>query len=200
MLSDESFGAGMTVLESRFGPVVKQELGRASDVVKRFYRQTIEKQLDDELFTLAVEGVIASSRFFPTPQEIIEAGLGTPREIALKEWNELVQYRQERRQKLSFPISPAGEYAARSVGGIRFVCDSMNELSRSTVRKDFIESYVLALKMGLSAEATPVKVMTGGAEAEPPEIDFAGRDRLRAMVDELVHHPGPQLTDNRESA
>ncbi len=186
MLTGECFAAGMTVLEARFGPVTKQGLGSAGETVKAFYRKTLAAVLDDHSFSLAIEGVICDCRFFPTPKEIIEAGIGTPRDIALGEWNALVQYRAQPNQPLSCPISEAGQYAADSVGGVRFVCNAMNPASRGAVRRDYIESYELAVRRGKSTRINQVKTLKESEAYPDPTVDPEGLARIAALIENLV--------------
>lgn len=188
-ITDETFGMGLMTLEARFGPVVKnQDLAEAESMVKAIYYELLNERLDDESFLKGVYGCVASCQFFPTADQITEAGLGTPRQIALKEWNELVEYRAKRDQALSFPISDAGKYAAKSVGGIRFVCDAMTQRERSGIRRDFLESYALAISLGMSTKAKQVKTMAAAKpEPPPPTVDVEGMARLSKMVQASLH-------------
>lgn len=187
MICDESFGAGMTVLEARFGPVCRSELGSQSDrIVKEFYRQALDDALDDDQFEQGVKAVIAANRFFPTPQEIIDAAIGTPKELGLAEWTRIVTYRTQPGKPLSLPVSAAGRYAADSVGGIRFLVDQISEGSLSSVRRDFIESYVLAVKRGLNWQVQQVPLIEPGEpDHEESLIDPEGIRRLAKMVADL---------------
>ncbi len=85
-LSDAVFAASWAVLCDRFGRTF-------NDATVRIYRRTLAAELTDAQFQQACAAAFRFERFFPSPQQLIEYGLGgqDARGRALARWDEMVE-------------------------------------------------------------------------------------------------------------
>lgn len=85
-LSDAVFAASWAVLCDRFGR-------NFNDATVRIYRRSLAAELTDAQFQQACASAFRFETFFPSPQQLIEYGLGgkDARGRALKRWDEMLE-------------------------------------------------------------------------------------------------------------
>lgn len=85
-LSDAVFAASWAVLEDRFNR-------HFNEATVKIYRRTLAAELTDEQFQKACSVAFRFETFFPSPQQLIEYGLGgrDASSRALKRWGEMME-------------------------------------------------------------------------------------------------------------
>lgn len=85
-LSEAVFAASWAVLCDRFGRTF-------NEATVKIYRRTLAAELSDEQFQQACAAAFRFETFFPTPQQLIEYGLGgqDAKTRALKRWDDMLE-------------------------------------------------------------------------------------------------------------
>lgn len=128
MIDQNEFSKGMTILSDRFNREV-------SEVVYKGYFDILNSEMDTEAFKTAIRQVFRHNRFFPSPQEIIEACRGNVADLAEAEWYRLMEAAQSGQRA---DLSLLGKRALTAVGGDWAVRTEPT----SHLRREFLRAYI----------------------------------------------------------
>lgn len=105
--------------------------------VRKAWYKKLGSQLTNEQFAIAVEQAITSKQFMPTAEELIEAIRGNFDIVALEEWDKCLLAASRGDREVVSTLSPAGQVALKSVGGIHALGQS-EEKDHQWLQKKFI--------------------------------------------------------------
>ena len=108
--------------------------------VRKAWYKKLGNQLSDAQFASAVEQALTSKQFMPTAEELLELVKGNVEVIALDEWEKCLAAASRGDREVVPTLSPAGQVALRSVGGIHALGMS-EEKDHQWLMKKFIEIY-----------------------------------------------------------
>lgn len=152
MIDRKVFNREMNVLADRFNRDISPEVGNG-------YYEILSKELVAEEFKDACKLVFRHSRFFPSPQEIIEAVRGSNETRAEAEWAELIAaIKYNRRAELT----RTGRRALDSIGAEW----AMSRESTVYLRREFLKSY-----MALCVNEATLEGILEEAKAEQEQLE-----------------------------
>jgi hypothetical protein len=128
MIDQKAFSAGMALLSDRFNRDVSEELSRG-------YYAILNREMDTAGFKVAVQQVFRHNRFWPSPQELIEACRGRAEELAETEWFRLMEAAQSGKRA---ELSISGKRALAAVGGDW----ALRTEQTSYLRREFLKAYL----------------------------------------------------------
>ncbi len=111
----------------------------SAPVAKAWYK-AIGNQMTTEQFQEAFERVILNEEYMPTPRKLLELIKGNSEELSLDEWEKCFLAASRGDREVVSSLSPAGQFALRSVGGIHGLGMS-EEKDRQWLMKRFIEAW-----------------------------------------------------------
>ena len=166
------WGALWALLNERFGTTKSVELGA-------FYFQELAAQLDSQAIKAGVRKVLVSARFFPSPDEIMQAAGMSPEAAALSEWG-LCQSLMEGSRTAYERMSETGRKMVRLLGGAAALRNSSID-SVPFIRKEWLKHYSDAQeidaherKMLAPMTAEGRKLLSAALSGEPmPDVDAA---------------------------
>lgn len=129
------WGALWGLLNERFGSDRSAELGG-------FYFAELSQAMTDDQIKLGIRKVLVSSRFFPSPAEILDAAGLSAEEMALTEW-ELCTAIMEGSRTAFAKLSDAGQKLVRLLGGEAALRNTPLD-SVPFVRKEWLKLYSAA--------------------------------------------------------
>lgn len=109
-----------------------------SPFVRKAWYKKLGSQLTNDQFAAAVEQAITSKQFMPTAEELLELVKGNSEVIALDEWEKCLAAASRGDREVISSLSPAGQVALRSVGGIHALGMS-EQKDHQWLMKKFIE-------------------------------------------------------------
>lgn len=163
LISSEAFARKMQLLAERFNRDLSLEIVQG-------YHKIIAAELTTGEFADAVETIFRYSRFFPSPQEIIEAVRGSPETRAEAEWIELVSSQQDNRPP---QITRLGRRALDSVGGAW----ALSRESTVYLRREFLRAY-----LALCVSERQLESILEEGQADTAEVEATAKARLKALV------------------
>lgn len=129
MISEKKFAVGMALLADRFNRDV------SAAVAKGYLGVLNAAGMNFEEWEAATEYVFRHNRFFPSPQELIEAARGSAEEAAEREWGEIMR---AFRDNVKPELSKAGREAYENVGGYF----TLSEEPTHFIRPQFLKAYL----------------------------------------------------------
>lgn len=129
---DEAFGDWWSLLQDRYGKT-------KSAVTARFYHRTLKARLTVEELDEAMARVAYGSKFFPSPEEIVQAVGGSGEATALRQW-ELAERAIRGLDPDLSRLSGSGQRAVRLLGGLRHL-KQMKEADLPFRRQEFLTLY-----------------------------------------------------------
>ena len=108
--------------------------------VKRVWYKHLSERLTSEEFVAAVEQIVVSKEFMPTPQQLVEAVKGNPEVQALEEWETCVKAAERADMSVTDSLTPQGKFALRSIGGVSEL-GRTNEDDLRWVKKEFVSAW-----------------------------------------------------------
>ncbi len=149
---------GLTVLESRFGKTL------TPDAVVLYARILIEEGMTREEWKAAVMAAFRYSRFFPSPQELIEYARGAEDELAETDWYHLVDSLFNNGPLV---LSDTGRKALASLGGWAYV----REIFHPRLREEFLRAWKAHAKRERRQALLALPEQAGGDREEISDID-----------------------------
>lgn len=105
--------------------------------IKKAWYKALGDKLTTEQFIQAVEHAVTAKEFMPTAQTLLEAVKGNSDISALEEWNKCLVAASRGDRGVVSSLSPAGQVALKSVGGIHALGQS-EEKDHQWLQKKFI--------------------------------------------------------------
>jgi hypothetical protein len=183
-ISKADFKVKLEALCDRLGIEIKPS------VVPSYYA-ILNSQLSPDLFERAWQHLYASYDGYrlPSPQQFIEAAVGTVEQRAIAEWDVLTKL-SDKRQPCT--VTATAAQALRHIGGTMALRGAAPK-DRSFLRRDFMQFYTSKVDLG-EFDGSPVELgqynpvdfpgQLGGANlrALPGPIEVVNQKRLAAMV------------------
>jgi len=142
MVDPKIFALGMGLLADRFNREISEQVNSG-------YYKILSNALTAEQFQIAVERCFRYSRFFPTPQEIIDAVVGSNESRAEAEWLRLMD---AVRQGNTAELSLIGKKALAAIGGDW----GLRTESHSHLRREFLRAYTALAQLEPQINALPL--------------------------------------------
>lgn len=105
-------------------------------IQKAWYKK-LGSQMTDDQFIAAVEDAITSKDFMPTAQALLDTIKGNLEILALEEWEKCLLAASRGDREATKNLSPAGQMALRSLGGIHLLGQS-EEKEHQWLQKKFV--------------------------------------------------------------
>ncbi|THF88422.1 hypothetical protein E7T09_04235 [Deinococcus sp. KSM4-11] len=151
--SDEQFAAAWTILEDRWNR-------RHNSQTVKIYREILAAELTADQFGEACRAAFRFETFFPTPQKLVDYGLGKGdfQELAIAEWDEAMA-RVGRGETSTAAPGPVRDLIRSVCNGVQLgLLEADNAIF---ARKEFIERRTAQLS-GVARNSTPA--LTGTPE------------------------------------
>lgn len=105
--------------------------------VKRVWYKHLSERLTTEEFHVAVEQIIVSKQFMPSPSDLVEIIKGDAQTLALSEWDMCVQAAARNDKGMLSQLSSQGQSALHLVGGI-YKLGMATEEQLTWIKKEFV--------------------------------------------------------------
>ncbi len=148
--------------------------------VKRVWYKHLSDCLTTVGFLRAVEQVIVTNEFMPTPQQLIEAIKGDSTTQAFEEWELCVLAASRGEYGVADTLTPQGKFALRAVGGVSEL-GRINQDSLRWAKKEFVSAWKGWKPTAGSAALSPVEEQS----ALPPGVDYEAVEQIRSFTEKL---------------
>lgn len=147
MIDRTTFVKEWELLHWRFG----RALNLNNEVEQRgmtLYLDTLDKQLNTELFQEAARKIFNEDRFFPTPERFIEAALNIDEETLEKWWNTVYTTARKRGAPGLIEVPEHIREAMHGHNIYARLCQSTTDKQRENLRREFLTTCRANLREG----------------------------------------------------
>ena len=147
--------------------------------VKRVWYKHLSDVLTTVEFQRAVEQVIVSQEFMPTPQQLVEAIKGDSTTQAFEEWELCVFAASRGEYGVAESLTAQGKFALRAVGGVSEL-GRINQDDLRWAKKEFISAW-----KGWKPSAGSALAPASQQFALPSAIDSEAVSQIRSFTENL---------------